>query len=299
MPDVAIVNSTVGASPKDYVLTGSQELLMKAVEASIDGSGTTSSYQAVLQMLAPDGTVMWSAPTTTTVAAGESVVVSWFPDVIGAGSGSSGGGLTVSDGTTSVSGAGAIDFTSGATVTDGGGGVADVSISGGMSKLFDQTLSLAAASIDTGANGVPSGYSALQISITARADGAFFSGGFQLQFNNDTAANYDYIWTNNSNGVSSSFISTGITSGKVMEGPGASIGAGIYGVAHVTVPAYAQTTAEKAFTSLGGFAETSGHSELVHSVSNWRNTAAITRVALITGIGNLVAGSRMTIYGLP
>lgn len=92
MPDIAIVNTTVSAAPKDYVLTGTQELLLKAVEATVNGSSAGSPYQVVLQMLAPDGTVMWSAPTTTTVAAGGSAVVSWFPDVAPAGSGTGGGG---------------------------------------------------------------------------------------------------------------------------------------------------------------------------------------------------------------
>jgi len=294
MPDIAIVNSTIATAPKDYVLSGTQELLTKAVEATVDGTSTAASYQVVLQQLAPDGTIMWSSPTST-VAAGESVTVSWFPDVADDASAH----LTVTDGTTTVNDATEIDFTSGATVT-ASGSLAEVAIAAGMVKIFDQTLSGSAASIDTGAGGIPAGYSGLQIQVLARADGAFFSGGFQLQFNNDTAADYDYIWTDNSNGVSSSFISTGITSGKVMEGPGASIAtATIFGAAHVTIPAYADTTAYKAFTSLGGFAETSGHSELVHSVSTWRSTAAITRIALITGIGNLVAGSRMTIWGLP
>ena len=43
----------------------------------------------------------------------------------------SGGGLSVTDGTTTVSGVTSIDFTSGATVTDGGGGLAQIAIAGG------------------------------------------------------------------------------------------------------------------------------------------------------------------------
>ncbi len=170
---------------------------------------------------------------------------------------------------------------------------------GGMVQLFDLTLGSPATTIDTGASGVPGGHSSLMIIVLARAANAVFSGNFGLQFNADTGANYDYIWTNNSAGVSTSFATTGQTSAKAMEGPGASIGAGIFGVAHITIPGYTQTTADKAMTSLGGFAETSGHSELVHLVSTWRSTAAITQITLVSGIGNLVTGSRMTIWGLP
>lgn len=50
--------------------------------------------------------------------------------------GGSGGGISVTDGVTTVSPATEIDFTSGATVTDGGGGVAQVAIGGGSGIEF-------------------------------------------------------------------------------------------------------------------------------------------------------------------
>jgi hypothetical protein len=77
--DIAIINQTVTAEPKDYLVPGTQELLLKSVRASVDGSGTASAYLPALQMIAPDGTVMWQAVPTTTVAAGASADVTWFP----------------------------------------------------------------------------------------------------------------------------------------------------------------------------------------------------------------------------
>lgn len=88
MPDIAIVNSNVSVEPKDYTLTGNQELLLKSVRASIDGSGAGSAFLPTLQLLAPDGTVMFEAVTSATVAAGGSADVSWFPRV-SSGTGSS------------------------------------------------------------------------------------------------------------------------------------------------------------------------------------------------------------------
>lgn len=79
MPDIAIVNTTVTSEPKDYTLTGTQELLLKSVRAVIDGSAAGSSFYPTLQLLAPDGTVMWQGIPFTTVAAGGSADVSWFP----------------------------------------------------------------------------------------------------------------------------------------------------------------------------------------------------------------------------
>lgn len=175
----------------------------------------------------------------------------------------------------------------------GGGG-------GGMVKLFDQTLATVAATIDTGVNGIPGGYSALQISLIGRGDAAVLSAGFALQFNGDTtSADYQYIWTDNSGGTNSSFVSVNTADIKLMEGPGANINANVFGVATATIPGYDQTTAYKAVTTLGGFVDSSGRGELVHSIGTWNSTAAITRIKLFSGAGNLIAGSRMTIYGMP
>lgn len=95
MSDVSIVNTTVTSTPKDYKVPGSQELLVKAVRASIDGSAAGSSFLPALQLLDPAGNVMWTAVDTgTTVAAGGSADVSWFPGVKkGATSSTSTGGL--------------------------------------------------------------------------------------------------------------------------------------------------------------------------------------------------------------
>jgi len=85
MADDAIVNSTVSSVPKDYTLSGTQQLLLKAVRASYDGSGAGSAWKPALQMVAPNGTVMWTATQTSTIAAGVSANVSWFPGLGGIG----------------------------------------------------------------------------------------------------------------------------------------------------------------------------------------------------------------------
>lgn len=329
MADVSIVSSAVANTPQDYTLPGAQEILLVAVGCTVNGTNAAGTFLPALQMLDPAGHVMWTAVNASVpVAAGGTALVSWFPGGgVGRGTGTSGAGTineitstgsTIAVGNpsgpttnvdlpaTGVTPATYGDSTHVSQVVVNAEGVvtsaANVAIAGvapGMAQIFDSTLAVAAASIDTGAGGVTAGYSGLMVVAVGRAAGAFFSGSFNLVFNNDTAANYQYIWTDNSNGVSSSFISTAQNATKIMEGPGSSIGAGIFGVASVFIPAYTQTTADKAITSLGGFAETSGHSELVHLVGTWNNTAAITRIAFNTGIGNLVAGSRLTIYGLP
>ena len=79
MASDAIVNTATSSAPKDYELSGTQELMLKAVRASINGASSATSWYPCLQMLAPDGTVMWSAIPSTPVAAGASADVSWFP----------------------------------------------------------------------------------------------------------------------------------------------------------------------------------------------------------------------------
>jgi hypothetical protein len=86
VPDLPIVLPDTAAAPKDYTLSGTQELLLKTVRALIDGSGAATAFLPTLQLLDPNGHVMWEGATTDTVAAGGSADVSWFPG-LGAGGG--------------------------------------------------------------------------------------------------------------------------------------------------------------------------------------------------------------------
>lgn len=83
MADRAIVDKSIAAVPKDYKVASAQTLRLKAVRAIVDGSGAGSAFYPVLQIVAPDGTVMWESKPATTVAAGASADVSWFPGMTG------------------------------------------------------------------------------------------------------------------------------------------------------------------------------------------------------------------------
>ena len=88
MPDVGLVANAVVTAPKNYTVPDAQEILLKSVRAAIDGTGAGGSFLPALQLVAPDGTIMWTA-TQSAVAAGGSADCTWFP--VG---GSSGGGGT-------------------------------------------------------------------------------------------------------------------------------------------------------------------------------------------------------------
>lgn len=80
MADTAVVNRAVAAAPKAFKPSGAVVLRVKAVRASIDGAGTAGAYLPALQILAPDGTVMFTAVDEhQTVAAGGSADVTWGP----------------------------------------------------------------------------------------------------------------------------------------------------------------------------------------------------------------------------
>jgi hypothetical protein len=178
----------------------------------------------------------------------------------------------------------------------GGGGSA---AAGGLVKLFDSTLGASAASIDTGANGVAGGHSDLLIYIVGRCDLVVNSATVALQFNADTGANYDWIWNRNAGGVLASVSTFADTAAEIGNVPGTTGAATYPGTFAVSIPSYTQTTFFKAGQSLGGsvFA-TLGNTQTTFAAFAWRNTAAITRVSLFPfSGGNLIAGSRMVIYG--
>ena len=88
MADAAYVDRSIVAAPKNYTLASSQELSLKAVRAVFDGSGAGTSWFPALQLVAPDGTVMWTAlDRSTAIAAGGSADASWFPGLGGGGAG--------------------------------------------------------------------------------------------------------------------------------------------------------------------------------------------------------------------
>jgi hypothetical protein len=114
--DVPIVRPTTEAAPKDYEIPAAQEIAPLAVRALVDGSGAGSAFVPALQLISPGGQVMWTAPTSETVAAGASADVSWFPRVGRGG----GGGADPNAVHYDVSGETG-DFVDSQTTTTGGG----------------------------------------------------------------------------------------------------------------------------------------------------------------------------------
>jgi len=97
MADAVIRAQQVQTAPAGYTVPQAQEIVVKSVRALVDGSGAGSAFLAVLQLVAPDKSVVWEAQTDTTIAAGASANVSWFPGVSPAVA-SSGAGVAFASG---------------------------------------------------------------------------------------------------------------------------------------------------------------------------------------------------------
>lgn len=79
MADIALLASQADDAPLGYQVPGAQEIILKSITASFDGSGAGGAYVPTLQILAPNGAVLAACPVSTQVAAGASADVSWFP----------------------------------------------------------------------------------------------------------------------------------------------------------------------------------------------------------------------------
>lgn len=169
-----------------------------------------------------------------------------------------------------------------------------------MSLLFDSTLSVAAGTIDTGANGIAGTSSALIVVAYLRSNRAATTDGCTLRFNNDATAVY-YTQSSEAFGVTANGIETLAASSINLENvPGASSTANVFSPITFMVPAYAQTTGGKAVNGMAGYRTGTGSGNLLAKglLGFWDSTAAISRLAFIATTGQFIAGSRLTVYGL-
>lgn len=79
MADIAIKQAQVMAVPTSYTIPGAQEILIKSVRATFDGTSAAGSFVPTLQIVSPGGTIVAECPLDQTLAAGVSADVSFFP----------------------------------------------------------------------------------------------------------------------------------------------------------------------------------------------------------------------------
>lgn len=177
-----------------------------------------------------------------------------------------------------------------------------IAITGGaanLTVLFNSTLGADAASIDTGANGIAQTASHLLIYFTGRTTQAVTLSATNMTLNGDSTAVYDrYSFTvTGTAGAQGSAYAT--NSWGWAQTPGSSADANVQAVAVLFIPDYTSSKVHNSFGFSGHIATAAtGNSVAAFSTLRYRTAAAITQLTATANSGNLVAGSRLTIYGL-
>jgi len=153
--------------------------------------------------------------------------------------------------------------------------------------------------------GIPATFKHLQLICYLRSDRGAAFDDLGIQFNGDTAANYDaYSFEAFGTGPSTNGNENyGGTKMQIGNGCiGNSAGANLFSGLSIAIPDYANTTNNKSLrlqaANKTGTAATNMH--VLFGMGSWRSNAAISRIDVFpTGGGtNFNAGSHITLYGL-
>jgi hypothetical protein len=195
------------------------------------------------------------------------------------------------------------------TWTDGSGGgtplsaarmgVIETGVLDGSSavQLADSTAGGAVASFDF--SSITATFSHLLILTYLRGDTAAAAVDVLIRFNNDSAANYDWLQNDlipASNTPSSGAAATSARCGRC---PANTATASEFATGRIDIAHYTGTTGHKIALGQSVGRETAGNLALRTTGAAWfAASAAINRVTILPGAGNFVLGSRVTIYGL-
>ncbi len=180
--------------------------------------------------------------------------------------------------------------------------MADHDISPGgalLAKLFDSGhVSGSVASIDTGPNRIPPGYGGLLINYFARGSVAALDDVGLVRFNGDSGANYNWRKILLENATVTGQSQTGQTSFEALW-PAANSTANIFGGGLMTVLGYASGVFPAVFQHGGGLANSTTQTYMDLYEGWYASTTAIHQVSIAPSSGNLIAGSRLIVYGMP
>lgn len=168
----------------------------------------------------------------------------------------------------------------------------------GMVIIEDKLLAAPAASFDF--TSIPQTFHHLHIVTVMRCDNAASGMEVRYRFNGDAGGNYA-VQLLLVGGASASGFNGGDTAVSARMGmcTGAAAPAGSFGFGVAEIPNYRSTVANKCCYGFGS-ARVGGANpvSIEQGGCEWKNTAAINRITILPGLGNLVAGSRATLYGI-
>jgi hypothetical protein len=164
--------------------------------------------------------------------------------------------------------------------------------------VYDAVLGASAGSIDTGAV-LPTSYADMLIKVQARGDTAAATANLVLRLNNDAGSNYDYQIQSDSAATFAASETFGASGGMIVGViPANTAAAGLAGQTTIGIFNYGNATFNKVATSLSDnkIGTATGNMSSYRIGGHWRSAAAVNRVAVLPAAGNLVTGSRMTVW---
>jgi hypothetical protein len=155
--------------------------------------------------------------------------------------------------------------------------------------IASQTLGSAAATVTF--SSISGTYTDLILISQAQNTGGTW-GTFNVRVNGDSGTNYSrtYMYGNGSSTGSGRQINT--TESVIGTIPASS--GGFFTLVKINFMNYSNTTTNKTFICT----ENDVSNAATATVNLWRNTAAITSIAIFSSVGNLATGSTFTLYGI-
>jgi hypothetical protein len=149
---------------------------------------------------------------------------------------------------------------------------------------------------------IPSTYKHLQIRYIARNSAANTDGYQAIQFNGDST-NGNYYFYHFIEGVGTSVsVSSGGTNAGILAGrnSGASATSGVFGAGVIDILDYTNTNKNTVVRVLTGSDNNGSGNVLDLSSGFWLNTAAVTSISLLAGLGgySFVSGTQFALYGI-
>jgi len=172
-------------------------------------------------------------------------------------------------------------------------------IVGASQQLIGQQI-LGGTSATITFSSIPQNFNHLKLVVMARTNTAVPAVNIKCTINGDSGSNYDYQYIAGNNIVSSAAAAAGGTLSFIGSITAATASANYSGLIESTFFCYKNTTFFKSILTRSGYATAStGVAQFVDILTSWRNTAAITSIALTdASAGSFIAGSSFYLYGV-
>ena len=142
-------------------------------------------------------------------------------------------------------------------------------------------------------------YRHLQIRMVVRTNRAEVNDEIWIRANSDSGSNYSQHQLQGNGAAVSSFAQTGQTAARLANVTAANMTANAFAPMIVDVLDFSSSSKNTTFRAISGYPGISGWNFSALHSSAWFNTAAVTSLTILPGIGtNLVSGCRLSLYGV-